>query len=92
VGWDEADGIHLCGPLLVMVAAPTRLAVVLLPLMHHLMHDGRDDFAIGAIEKRARVQRNFVDDFVTAAVAEAFGCKESPTTLPTLHREEKPES
>src|SRR5262249_16183316 len=84
---DQTQGPHLRRPFLVVVAAPARFSAMVLPLMDHLVHDRRDDFLIGALEERGRVERDLINDLRAAAMAKSLAGEEATAAAATLHRE-----
>ena len=44
VGWFQANGFHLVGPLSVVIGGLARLAVMMLPKMDHFVRERREDF------------------------------------------------
>src|SRR5262249_36818398 len=82
----ETDLYHFPRPLSIMVAATARLAETMLPLVHHLVHERRNDFAVRSFAKRRRIERDFVHDLaLSLAVAELLAGKVAPAASRPLH-------
>ncbi len=60
VGGNQPKRTHLHGPFLVVVAGARRLAVVMLPEVGHLMHQGGEDFGGRPAAEVGGIQRNFI--------------------------------
>jgi hypothetical protein len=58
----EAQLFHLRGPPFVVVAVAAGFAEMELPQVRHLVHERRDDLAVGAADECRRVERDLVDD------------------------------
>ena len=86
VGGNEADLPHLGGPWLVVVATPRRLALMVLPQMHHLVHERGQRFRGRAGGEVGRVQGDFVGDLLRVGNAGEALAREIPvSTLVPLH-------
>ena len=68
----KADFLHLRGPFRVVVSAPARLAMMLLPEVHHFMHQRGERFPHGPVQEVLRVHRNLVGAIRAAYFPEAF--------------------
>ena len=64
VGGDKADLPHFGGPLAVVVAVPRGLAEMVLPEVHHLVHERGQRFGRRAAGEVGRVQGDFVGDLL----------------------------
>src|SRR5262249_7043576 len=70
----EAHGLHLVRPLVVVVAAAAGLPEVLLPVVHHLVDEGGEDFGVAPPIEGPGVERHFVRlELRVAAALEAVG-------------------
>lgn len=69
IGGHQADRVHLGCPFLVVVTGAGRLAKMVLPEMHHLMHQGGQALLGGTVAEVRRIEGNLIGD--DGAVSEA---------------------
>ena len=56
----QADRSHLLGPLLVVIAAPARLAEMVLPQMDHFMSEGGEHFFLWPVPEVSGIQGDLI--------------------------------
>ena len=58
----QADRFHLLGPFLVVIAAPARLAEMVLPQMDHFMSEGGEHLFLWPVPEVRRVQGDLIGE------------------------------
>ena len=66
---------HLGGPFAVVVAVARGLTEVVLPQMHLLVNQRRQNFQVGPTDKGIGVEGNFIAGLIGVAVVEPLGTK-----------------
>ena len=58
----QADRSHLLGPLLVMIAAPARLAEMVLPQMDHFMSEGGENLFLWPVPEVGGIKGDLIGE------------------------------
>src|SRR5688572_26420491 len=85
---DETDRLHHRRPFLVVVAGARGLAEVMLPQMHHLMHERGEVLLGGARPEMRRVEGNLIGSLPAVQGAEAAPGKIAVGFILALHGDE----
>src|SRR5262245_32288775 len=72
ITWYKANLFHLGSPLFIVVAVTRRSAKLVLPFMHHFVHQSAQDLPLIAFQKRIWIESYFRSTFAIS-VAELFG-------------------
>ncbi len=71
----QPQGFHLGGPFAVVVAVARGLTEVVLPQMHLLVNQRRQNFQVGSTDKGVGIEGDFIAGLIGVAVVEPLGAK-----------------